>query len=47
MLLGTLSDSTRNGSDTAPCDGKILPPLGTNQIAGFVEQRPLKHREKK
>ena len=28
-------------------DGKILPAPGTNQIAGFVEFRPLTHREKK
>ena len=27
-------------------DGKILPAPGTNQIAGFVEFRPLTHREK-
>ena len=27
-------------------DGKIPPALGTNQIAGFVEFRPLTHWEK-
>ena len=27
-------------------DGKIPPAPGTNQIAGFVEFRPLTHREK-
>jgi len=27
-------------------DGKILPIPGTNQIAGFVEFRPLTHWEK-
>ena len=27
-------------------DGEILPALGTNQIAGFVEYRPLTNWEK-
>ena len=48
--IGALSDS--RATDRIPPtvrgpDGRILPTLGTNQIAGFIEHRPLKHQEKK
>ena len=39
------SDSTRNryrplSAESGP-DGRLVPAVGTNQIAGFVEYRPL------
>ena len=49
MLLGALSDSTRNGSDTAHCEGAGWENTAHSRYQSdsrFVEHRPLKHREK-